>query len=259
MKQQVSDMWNAVSSHLFLLPTASEWHCTFCKRHSHHILSYDEQQVSNIAHFVKGSSSHLFLWPTASESHCIFCERQSHHLLWQLVSHIAHFVTGSLIFSYDWQLVCNITHLWKAHHTFSYHQQRVCDIVLWKAVSSHLFFFTNSKWALTLCILWKVASSHPFLWPTASKWHCTFCDRQSHHNFPMTNSKWVKLHIVWKAVPLSHHFHDQKLVSDIAHFVKAVLLHDQQGVSDIALSVKGNFITSSIPMTNSKWVILHIS
>ena len=91
----------SVSSHLFLWPTASEWHCTFCERQSHHILSYDKQRVSDIAHFVKGSLimsfpitnrgwvafhilwkavlSHLFLWPTASEWY-------SFHKMWKVVS-----------------------------------------------------------------------------------------------------------------------------------------------------------------------------
>ena len=88
-------LWKGVSSHLFLWPTGSEWYCTFCERQSHHIFSYDQQPVSGIAHFVKGSlitsfpminrlwvtlhilwkavSSHLFLWPTDCEWHCTFC------------------------------------------------------------------------------------------------------------------------------------------------------------------------------------------
>jgi len=95
-------LWKAVSSHLFLWPTGSEWHCTCCERQSHHIFSYDKQWVSDIAHFVKGSlmtsfpmtnslwvtlhilwkavSSYLFLLPTGSVWHCTFCERQPHHI-----------------------------------------------------------------------------------------------------------------------------------------------------------------------------------
>ena len=85
-------LWKAVLLHLVLWPTGSEWHCTFCERQYHHICSYDQQGVSDIAHFVKGSLSHhifsydkqlvsvvtlhilwkaislhLFLWPTGSE------------------------------------------------------------------------------------------------------------------------------------------------------------------------------------------------
>ena len=49
-------LWKAVWSHLFQWPTGSEWHqCTFCERQSDHIFSYDQQLVSDIAHFLKGS------------------------------------------------------------------------------------------------------------------------------------------------------------------------------------------------------------
>ncbi len=197
------------------------------------------------------------------EWHCTFFERQSHH-----------------IFSYDQQLVRDITHFLKGSliHIFSYDQQGVSDIEdLWKAVSSHLF-----------------------LWPTVCEWHCTFCNRQSHHIFsydqqlvsdiahfatgsliPMTNSLWVTLHILWKAVSSdlflgptgsgwhctfcenqSHHIfsYDQQGVSDIEHLWKAVSLHLllwPQHVSDIAQYMKGSLITS-FSMTNRKWVTLHI-
>ena len=80
-------LWRAVSSHHFLWPTVCEWHWKFCERQPHHIFSYDQQEVSDIAHFVKGGlitasfsminsewvtlhilwktvSSHIFLWPT---------------------------------------------------------------------------------------------------------------------------------------------------------------------------------------------------
>ena len=60
-QQDVSDihLWKAVSSHLFLWPTGSEWHCTFCK---------------------KAVSSHLFLWLIGCESHCTPCERHSYQV-----------------------------------------------------------------------------------------------------------------------------------------------------------------------------------
>ena len=158
-------LWTAVSWHVFLWPTASEWHCTFSERQSHHIFLYDQQQVSDIAYFVKGSlitsclmtnsewvtlhilrkavSWHLFLWPTGCEWHCTFCERWSHQIFFygqQKVSDIAHFVEGSLITSFP---------------------------------------LPNSLW-VTLHILRKVVSSHVFLWPTGSEWHCTFCEWQSY-------------------------------------------------------------------------------
>ncbi len=151
-------LWKAVSSHLFLWLTGSEWHCAFCERQSHHIFSCDQQEVSDIAHFVKGSlitfcpltnslwvtlhilwkaiSSHLFLWPTASEWHdCTFCERQSD-------------MTNSL---------------WVTLH------------ILWNEIASHLF----SLW-VTFHILQKAVSLHLVLYSIASEWHCTFCERQPH-------------------------------------------------------------------------------
>ena len=114
-------LWKAVSLHHFLWPTACEWHCTFCERQSHHIFSYDEQEVSDIAHFVKGSLLTSFPIPIGSEWHCTFCERKfityfpmtnsmwvTLHILWKAVS---WFITS---FSYDQQRVSNIAHLWKA-------------------------------------------------------------------------------------------------------------------------------------------------
>ena len=162
----------------------SEWHFTFCERQSDHIFSYHQQRVR--LHILwKSVWSHLFQWPTASGWHYTFCERQSHHIFsydQQQVSDIAHFVKGSLITSFP---------------------------------------MTNREW-VTLHILWKTVSSHLFLWPTACEWHCTVCERQSHHifsydqqevsdtahfvkgspitYFPMTNSEWVTLHILWMAV-----------------------------------------------------------
>ncbi len=213
------------SSHLFLCSIGSEWYCTFCKRQSHHIfssgqlqkvsdiehfmnshdsshLSYDQQEASDIGHFVKGSlitscpmtnskwvtlyiwwqvvSSHLSIWPTASEWYCTFCERKSHHtfsILWPTAS------------EWHWTF-CER----QSHHIFSYDQQQVSDIA--HSVKGILVIsspMTKRKW-VTMHILWKVVSWHLHLWPTASEWHCTFCERQSHHIF----------------------FYGQQVVSDIA-------------------------------------------
>ena len=77
-------LWKAVSSHLFLWPTACEWYCTFCKRQCHCIFEpYDQQQVSAVPLHIlwKAGLSHLFLWPTASGSYFTFCERQCHHIM----------------------------------------------------------------------------------------------------------------------------------------------------------------------------------
>ena len=234
-QQYVSDIAHFVKgSHgliaYFLWPTGSEWHCTFCERRSqsHCIFPYDQQQVSDIAHFVKAVSLHVFIWPTGSEWHCKFCERQSHCISsydQQLVSDIAHCVNGSLIAS---------------------------------------FSMTNRKW-VTLHVLWQVVSWHLFLWPTASEWHCKFCEMQYHcifsyeqqrvsdiahfvkgsHGliscFPMTNSKWVTLDSFCERQSHCIFSYDQQYVSDIAHFVKGSLT----GIA-------------SFPMTNSLWVTLHL-
>ena len=143
--------------------------------------------MSKIAHFMKGRiitsfpmtnrmwvtedilwnavSSDLLLWPTASE--------------WDDCTFYE--TVSSELFLYQ-QLVSEIAHLWKA-------------------VSSHLSY---SMW-VTVHILWNTVSSHLFLWPTASEWDCTFCERQSHD---------------------SHHIfsYNQQPVSEIAHFVKHYLI-----------------------------------
>ena len=180
-------LWKAVWSHLFLWPTACEWYCTFCKRQCHHIFSYDQQLVSGIAHFVKGT---LII--------CIFPYDQ------QYVSDISHFVKGSLITSFlpigsEWH--CTFCER-QSDHIFSYDQQLVSEIAHF--VKDNLitsFPMANSLW-VTLHILWKVVWSHLFLWPTGSEWHCTFCERQSHHIFS----------------------HGQQVVSDITYFVKSSLI-----------------------------------
>ena len=121
--------------------------------------------------FCKAVSSHPFLWPTQVVSDTLhICERQSHGIFsydQQRVSVVAPFVKGSLITSFP---------------------------------------MTNSKW-VTLHILWK-AVSHLYLWPTGSEWHCTLCERHLITSFPMTNSLWVTLHILQKAVS-SHLSFDQ--------------------------------------------------
>ena len=299
-------LWKAISSHHFLVwPTASGWHCTFHERHFHHTFSYDQQLVSDI---VKGSlitsfpminrrwvtlhilwkavSSYLFLWPTGGEWHCIFCERQSHHIFsydQQRVSDIVYFVKGSLITSFPmtnsgwvtlhilWKAVSSHLSLWptggewhcifcerQSHHIFSYDQQWVSDIAHFvKGSLITSFPKTNSVW-VTLHILWKAVSLHPFLWPTVCEWH--FVKGSLITSFPMTNSQWVKLHILWKAAssylflwPTAGEWHCTFCARQSHHIIS----YDQQRVSDIAHFVKGSLITS-FPMTNRMWVTLHI-
>ncbi len=117
--------------------------------------------------------------------------------------------------------------------------------------------------SVTLHILWTTVPSYLFLWPTVCEWHYTFCERQSHHIFPMTNSlwvafnahfvrgsliwtsvpmtnrEWVTLHILWKAWVSSHLFLWPTVCEWYFTFVKASLI-------------------ISFPMTNRKWVTLHI-
>ena len=142
--------------------------------------------MSNIANFVKGSlitcfainskwvtlhiwwkavSSHLLLWPTVCEWHCMF---------WK----------GNLF--YDKQDVSDILH------------------ILGKVVSSHLLLWpTVCEWH---CIFCERQSPHLFLWPTVGEWHIArFVKGSLIRSFPMTNRKWVTLHILWKAVS-SHLF-----------------------------------------------------
>ena len=194
----------------------------FGERQTHHIFCYDQQRVSDIIHFVKGSLIRTFhmtnsLWVTlhilwkAVSSHLTnslqvtlhILWKHSHHIFydWQGVSDIAHFVKGSLIKSFP------ITNsLWVTLH------------ILWKAVSLDLFYDQQIVSDSTSC---ERQSSHHLLWATACGWHCTFFERQSHQifsydyqyvsdiahfvigslirYFPMTNRLWVTLHILWRA------------------------------------------------------------
>ena len=302
-------LWKGVSSYLFLLPTACEWHCTFCERQSHHIFCYDQQGVSDILHLVKGSlitsfgmpnrlwvtlhilwkvvTSEILLSPTVCERHCTFCERQFHHIFsydQQQVSDIACCVKGSFITSFIWPTACEwyCTFCERLSHHFCYYdQQQVRDIAHFvKGSLITSFSMTNSKW-VALHILWKAVTSHPSLWPTACEWHCTFCEGQSQlsshlflwptaceryctfvkgsliTSFTMTNSKSVTLHILWKAVssllflwPTVCEWHCTFCERQSCHY-------DQQYVSDIVHFVKSSLITSFL-MINRRWVTLHI-
>ena len=115
----------AVLLHLFLWLKGCEWHCTWCKKQSPHIFSYDQQDVSDIAHLAQGSlitsfpmtnrlwvtlhillkvvSSHLFLVTNRKWVTLHICERQSHHIFpydQQEVSGHCTFCKGSLFTSF---------------------------------------------------------------------------------------------------------------------------------------------------------------
>ena len=260
----------------------------FCERQCHHILSSDQQFVGEIAHLWKAISSHLFSWPTACECHCTFvkgslvtcflmtnsmwvilhiCERQSHH-----------------IFSYDQQLVSDIAHLMKASLITCFpmtNRKWVTCYTLWKPVSSHLFIWpTECQWHCTFCesqCQWQ--SSPLFLQPIGCEWQCAFYERQSHlwptgsewhyiccegtliTSLPMTNRRWVTLHILWNAVSSHLIFLWPTECSEQHHCTSCerrsyhIFYYDQQHVSDIAHSVKVSLITS-FPVTNSEYVAL---
>ncbi len=204
-------LWNAVSSHLFQWLIACEWHCTFCERQSYHFFYYEQQEVSNITHYVKRSfitfslwptgsewlctvcemePYHYLLWPTGCEWHCRFCERESYHIIsyhQQEVSDIADFVKGHLFLwttASEWH--CTFCER-QSHHIFSCDQQEVSDIahcVKGSLITS--FPTTNSKWVKSH--IFERDSSYLFLWPTVCEWDCTFCEQPSHPSFNMTNS-----------------------------------------------------------------------
>ena len=126
---------------LFLWPTGCEWHCKFCEWQSHCIVSYYQQFVSDIAHFVNGTLITSF--PITNR------EWVTLHIVWKAVS--SHFFLNSL---------------WVTWHIFLKDDLMVsCPM-------------TNRKW-VTLHILQNIVSSCPLIWPTGSESHCTFCERWS--------------------------------------------------------------------------------
>ena len=154
--------------------TNSKWvDNSFHKRQSHHIFSYDQQQVSDISYFLKGSLITSFpmtnsKWVTL---HIMWKALASFHMTNSEWVYIVHFVKGSLIASFhmtnsEW---VNIAHFVKGSLNASFHM-------------------TNSEW-VTFHILWKAVSSHPVLWPTVCEWHCTFLKDSLTSSFPMTNSE----------------------------------------------------------------------
>ena len=199
----------AVSSRLF--PTNNRKWVTLqilWRQFDHHIYSYHQQFVSEVANLWKSFSSHCFPSPTGSEWHCTFCEREAHHIF--------------ALIACEWHCALCAR---QPHQFFSYHQQLVSDIadfvknslfLLPTACEWHYTYFisvkgclitsfsiTNSEW-VTLHILWTAVATNHFLSPTASVWHCTFCERQFNHICSC----------------------DQQSVSDIEHFVdKVVSLH----------------------------------
>ncbi len=202
-------LWKAVSSHLLLWSSGSEWHCTFYERQSHHSFMTNSLWVT--LHICERQTHHIF--PITNRLWVIL------HTLWKVVSllwptgseDIAHFVKGSLItplhmtnsmwvtlhilwmalsldLSYVQQFVGDITHFCEmpSHYIFSY-QRQVSDAE--SAVSSH--FFYDQQGVSDIAYLWTAVSSHLSLWPTACEWHCILVNSSLITYFPMTNSLWV--------------------------------------------------------------------
>ena len=256
-------VWKRVSLHLFLWPTASEWHCTFCEKHCYLIYSHDQQRVSDIAHFEKGSlitsfpmthslwvrfhtlwkavSSYLILWPKGSEWLDLWKAVSSILLLWPTAS--------------KWH--CTLFEM-QFDHTHSYDPQRVSDIA--SSLITH-FPIGNREWVYVVhFVKCSLIMSYPMTNPT-SLWVTTFHLKCQSHQIlfyhqqlvsdiadfvknslvtysPMINSLWVMLHILWR---LPHHSFS----------------YDQQQVSDhIVHCLKGSLITA-FPMNNSEWVTFH--
>ncbi len=236
-------LWKAVSSHLLLWSTASELHYIFCERQPPHIFPYDQQQVSDIAHFLQRQHHHIFLMTNSLWVTLHILKRWSHHILsydQKLVSDNENFMKGILttfssMTNREW---VKLQILWGAvSHIFSCDQQFVSDIA--NFVTSSLITSSamiNREW-VTLHLLWIAIWSHIFLWPTVCEWHCTFCEWQSHLLLWPTDCEW---HCTF----CERQFH-------------YLFSHDQQAVSQIAHFVIGSFITS-FPLINSLWVIFHI-
>ena len=128
--------------------------------------TYDQQEVSDIAHFGKAVLSYLSLWPTVCKwHHGTCCERHSCQplLLWPIAS------------KWHWT-----SYERRSHHIFSHDQQEVSDSRFCEKSLITSFPVTNRKW-VTLHILWMSASSHLFLSPTACEWHHNFYELYSHH------------------------------------------------------------------------------
>ena len=228
---------------------------TFCAKG----ISWYEQQGVGLHILTKAASSHPFLWPwIGSVWHCMFWTHRLIRSLYdqQYVSAIAYFCErqSDYIFSYDQQRVSDISKFCESQsdHIFSYDKQVVSDIA---------HFVKGSQWHDD----W----SHPFIWPIASEWHRTFGKDCLITSLPMTNSKWVTyfIFVVITSSPTTNslwvtlHFVKGSLITSflktnreyVATFYECNLIttfHDQQIVSSIAHCVKQSL--QSFPMTNSK-------
>ena len=158
-------LWRAmVSSHLFIWPTGSEWHCLFFEGQSH-IFTCDQQRVSNIAYFVKGSLITSF--PVTNSKWVTL------HNLWKPVTSFFFHITNR-----EWMTLqcCEM----QSHQFVFFNEQRVSGIAACETCSHHVFSYhqqlVSNKYAMLL-------TSHLFLSPTGSEWHFICFKRQSCHIF----------------------------------------------------------------------------
>ena len=145
--------WKAFSSHIFLWPTASEWHCTFCvtsfpMTNRMWVTKLCERQSHGVSLiFLMENRQWVKLQMTVSWHFINFSDGK------QAVSEVANCVKGSLMTS-----VPMTNSLWvtlsiyerKSHHMCSYDKQGVSAIA-------------------------HFVKGHPFLWPIACELHCPFC------------------------------------------------------------------------------------
>ena len=141
-------LWKAVQLHLFLWSTGSESHCIFYEKQPHPMTNRKSVTLYFWqSHHIFPITNRKWVTCTLCERqspHIFFYDQQE-------VSNIAHFIKGSLITSFPmtnrlWVVTLHIS--WKAvsSHLFPMtNRKQVTFHILCKAVSSHLFPMTNRE------------------------------------------------------------------------------------------------------------------
>ena len=121
-----------------------------------------------------------------TETSCTFSEAISHYILSNYQQHVSDFTIPKR----------------HSHYFLSFDQQEVSDIthfVLENAVSSKHFSLwpKESEWCCPF--FWRIVSLHLVLWISEGEHYCPFLWKGSlFTSCPMTNRKWVTLHISWR-------------------------------------------------------------
>ena len=215
-----------VWSYLSPWQTGSKWHC---KRQSDYAFSYDQQAVSDIWHVVKGNFQYYIFFMTNSlwvSLHCTFCEGQSNHFFYaqQGVSDIVYSIKGSLIIHYIlWPIAgewyCTFHETVPLITSFPIKRKWVTLHLLWNTVSSYISY--HQQGVSDIAFLQGGVSSHHHPSSTASEWHGTSCEMQSHH-IVSCDQQFVS-NFKWKAGS-SHFSSDQQGVRDIRNFMNCSLI-----------------------------------